>query len=231
MVIKRIITRYFWSLLAVAVAGVLVMTSSGCEPNPLLRRQGMDALEVGDIDWADNRFSVAVRQDPTDWKSQYYLGRVRLEQDRAAEAQIHLEQALTLREDHPETSDILDVLAEALFRQAANARLYQLLHDATQNYGTLKDYLRQADYLAKTGDIDGAKVAFRKAARFADKDDATPYVAMADFYESIGNTDNAISALRRAYAITPGSRRLANRLREYGIVPGPTAGLPADTSP
>ena len=78
------------------------------------------------------------------------------------------------------------------------------------------------------GDIDQAKLAYRKAAFFALPGDAEPFLTLADFYESIGDTANAVTALRHAYTVTPKDRQIHDRLRRYGIVPGPTAQLPPE---
>lgn len=222
--VLRQLSLFFWGC---ALSGVLLL-AAGCVPNAMLRRQGMEAFEAGDVNWADNRFSYAVRQDATDWKSQYYLGRVRIMQNRPLEAALHLEKALSLRDHDPETQDILDALAEALYMQGQPVRLHAMLKKAVYDYGTIRDYLRQGRYLAKTGDADGAKVAYRKAAKFAPAKDPEPFLEIADYYESMGDRQNTIDALRRAYAASPGSRRISARLRQYGIVPGPTVGLPPE---
>ena len=222
-----------WRCLIYFVASTVVVTAPivGCEPNSYLRQRGMEALQAGDVRWADERFSKAIHQDPTDWKSQFYLGRIRLRQGQPMEAQLHLEQALALRGHHPETGDLIDHLAEALFQQGETAKLHALVKQAAIDHGSTRDYLRQAKYLAYTGDADGAKLAYRKAGQFAAADDPDPFLHMADFYESIGDRGNALTALRCAYGIKPGSRELRNRLRKHGVVPGPTVALPREMQP
>ncbi len=218
-------------ILGILPVAAMAAVPIGCEPNSYLRQRGVEALHAGDTRWADERFSQAVRQDATDWKSLYYLGQIRLKQGQPLEAQMHLERALTLRPDHRQTADILDQLAEALFQQGQTANLHALVKQATQEYGTTRDYLRQAQYLAKSGDVDGAKLAYRKAGQFAQPDDATPFVSMAEFYDSINDRQNAITALRCAYGIDPRSIKLRNRLRSFGVVPGPTIALPREMQP
>ncbi len=211
-------------LAVVAVVAVCV----GCQskPNPLLRKHGIDALNDKNLAAAEKRFVQAVEQDPTDWKSLYHLGLIRLQQGMAFDAQILLERALELRHNDAETSDILDALAESLFQRRRMEHLHKLLTQAVTDHGTSRDYLRQGRYMAKLGDVDAAKLAYRKAAYFAAPGDPDPFVKLADFYESIGDTTNAITSLRHAHAIAPGNQRLQHRLREYGIVPGPTAAVP-----
>jgi len=201
---------------------VCMFIAAGCEPNPVLRRKGIDAFHAGEVTQADRHFTKAVRQDPTDWKSLYYLGKVRLEQDRALDATLVLEKALSLRNDHEQTPQILDALAQSLYQQGETARLHTMLQRAIDEYETSRDFLRLAKFMGKTGDRDSAKVALRKATYFARPGDATPWLALADFYESLDDTDQTIDALRRALAINPRSRQVRTRLRKYGIVPGPT---------
>ena len=97
-------TRCLTPRYAVAVAVIAATLVTGCQkPNPLLRKHGMDAYDEQATDHAQQQFVQAVDQDPTDWKSLYYLGKIRLQQGKSFEAQNLLEQALAIRQDHPET--------------------------------------------------------------------------------------------------------------------------------
>lgn len=174
------------------------------------------------IDRADRKLSRVVDKDPTNWRGLYYLGLVRLEQDRPRDAELLLDRSLSLHNEAPETPQILDGLAEALYRQNRTANLFAVLEHATEYYGTSYDFTRQGKYMAKSGDPDAALLAFKKAVRFADPRDPTPYLAMADFYEQVGDVPNAITALRHAYTILPNDPFLAERFRRHGIVPGPS---------
>ena len=206
----------------------LALLVGGCDSNAMLRKHGIEAYTAKELDQAQDRFSQAVRQDPTDWKSLYYLGKVRLAQGRPFDAQLLLERALELRSSAPETPGILDALAESLNRRGRIEDLHLLLEQAVHDYGASYDHMRQGRYLVELGDIDRAKLAYRKAAYFAPEGDPDPFVALADFYESVGDRQNAVVALRHAYTIKPKSRLLQERLREYGIVPGPAAELPIE---
>lgn len=210
--------------LALLLTGLLLLSVTGCQkPNSLLRREGQEAIWRNDYATADARYSQAVKQDATDWKSQYFIGVVRIKQGRYLDAQLALEKALTLRPRMgDETSDILDSLAEAIYAQNQPATLSAMLQKAAEEYGNVRDYTRQGTYLGKLGDVDGAKLAFRKAIKMADPSDPQPFIALADYLESAGDTQGAIRALKMAYYIMPRSEKLAERFRHYGIVPGPT---------
>ena len=55
---------------------------------------------------------------------------------------------------------------------------------------------------------------------------ADAYVAAADLAERLGDEALALRRLRQAYGIEPGNQAIADRLREFGEVPGPTIALP-----
>lgn len=215
------------ALAAAALLALCVLLPACQAPNALLRRQATEAMADGDLERAEAKARLAVAQDATDWKAQYYMGLIRLKQGRALEAQNYLEQALTLRPTEEETPDILDALAESFYQQKQNAALTAFLRKAIADRHSVRDYLRQAKYLYQTGDVDGSDGAFRKAARFSPPDDAMPYLIMADFYQKIGDEARAARVLRNAYYIVPSDIN-GERLRRVGVIPGPTAGLPPE---
>jgi len=213
--------RHVWPAVLVA-AVALVGCGSG---HSQLRKQGVEAYQAKDLLRADQLLRQAVTQDPTDWKSLFCLGQIQSEQGRWLESQLSLEKAFELHHHGSQTADILDLLAETLSHQHHISQLNTLLEQAVEAYGTSRDYSRLGRHLKRLGDIDAAKLAYRKAAFFAPMGDARPFLALADFFESISDTHNALTALRHAYTITPGDPILNDRLRRYGIVPGPTAGI------
>lgn len=209
-------------LLCVAACLPLLL-AGGCTTARNLREEGVLALNRGQDELALEKITRAVEKDPSSAFTQYELGRAYLALDRNLEAQYALEKAHALRPDDPGfTPDVLDELAESLFRQDRRPNLFEFLDRQVATYGTTRDYLRQGKYLAKGGDPDAARLAFRKGAYFADKTDPTPYIAIADFYTSIGDQPNAVTSLRYANYVDGGNLEVAARLRQFGIVPGPT---------
>ena len=194
--------------------------------NRMIREKGFDAINVGDWELARDKFAQATRRKPDDWMAQYYLGACEMHLGRPHQAQLALEKALILRPEDPRTTPrILDRLAEAYYRQDRVESLTAFLDETSESYGLSHDYLRQAKYLVKVGDMDAAELAFRKAAYFAQEGDVTPYIAIADFYAAINDAPNTATALRYANYIAPGNPDVAERLRKLGIVPGPTQTL------
>jgi len=211
-----------WMVIAAAsmlLGGALI----GC--GGLDRGHARHYYETKQYDEAETRFERLVARDLTDWESRYYLGMIRLHQNRPLDAEILLEQAHRLRHDHPETPMILDGLAEAMLRQDRTAALAAMLEEATRYHGTSKDFVRQAVYLGRSGDADGAAAAFRRAAAVADPGDPSPFLAAADYYESIGDDPRAVTALRNALYVRKNDPFIGARLRKHGVIPGPAAEL------
>lgn len=216
----------FNGLLTACLLAAVMLPVAGCQrPSNFLRQDGMNAYADKNYELSHQKFSQAVNQRSDDWKSHYYLGMIALKQDRPLDAQLSLEKALSIRSEHLETPAILDGLAEALFVQSKFANLSAMLQEACDRYGKPEDYLRQGIYLGKSGDADGAKLAFKKAIRFAPKDDPSPFIALAEFYDSLGSSADALMALRQAYYIEPTNVRVKESIRKHGMVPGPTVAI------
>lgn len=209
----------------------LMLPMVGCETTTMIRQKGYTAMRQGDLNLAHHHFARAAQKSPHDYLSHYYLGTVLLKQGRPQDAQLELERALVLRPYDPEmperSKDLRDKLAEAMFQQGPVRydALHNFLDEQARYSGKPEDYIRQARYLAKTGDIDSAKLAYQKAAYFAPKGDATPYLAIADFYAEHNNIPEAVASLKYAYFVDPENPDVANGLRKYGIVPGPTVAV------
>lgn len=202
------------------------MAQLGCESNLMIREKGHAAMRAGNVEGARTQYARAVEQDPANAMSQYHLGLSQLELNQPREAQISLERALSIKRADPvHTPMILDALAEAIYRQDRHDALHSFLESTTRTYGTTRDYLRQADYLVKTGDVDEAKLALRKAAYFAEPADPSPYIAMAEFYSELNDVPRAVEALQYAYHVSPENPKVVNMFRQFGIVPGPTVGV------
>jgi Flp pilus assembly protein TadD len=220
----------------------------GCtsqKPVSVARVDGYLAMRAGDLDTARQEFAYCVGRDATDWKSHYYLAAVLLDQNAdVSGARRHLEVANEIREQRPGTAfkprfetqetvvpyptrgQILDELAEAMFREDNPEQLFTFLRDVSDRYGETTDYMRMARYLHKSGDHDSALVTYQKAIKVADEDDTSPHIALAGFYDSVGARRDALIQLRIAYGIDPDNPAIADAIRAHGMVPGPTVALP-----
>ncbi|QNN22375.1 tetratricopeptide repeat protein [Planctomycetales bacterium ZRK34] len=234
-------------------AALMLAALTGCVselPVDTVRLNAYDAYRAGDAAAARDQFAACVRRDPTDYKSHYYLGVIGLNQlNDPAYARRHLELALTLRDSrlrrplvlesglpettvpYPSRADITDALAEALYRMGTPQQLFAFLRSTTDEYGEVSDYLRLAEYLAKSGDHDAAKNSYIQAIKVSPADDPTAELALADFYDAIGDRPAALVQLRAAYGIDPTLEGLTDRIRAHGLVPGPTIALPRQYTP
>ncbi|MEM0913264.1 MAG: tetratricopeptide repeat protein [Planctomycetota bacterium] len=220
----RLGPRRSWCV-ALTLALAAALLTAGCATNTMLRENGYEAIQADDWPAAHTYFARAVRQDPRDGIAHYYLGRCELELGDPLAAQLALERAYTLKGKDPEFRDrILKHLAQALYEQGEYEKLNAFLGDVANESALTPDHLRHARYLVLMGDNDAAQLAFRKAAFFAPEGDPSAMIDIADFYQSIGDVPNERLALRYAYWIDPEAPDLGNRLRQVGVVPGPTAG-------
>ena len=214
-----------------AMAGLLIAASLvGCQtPSGVLREQGVHAYNMKEYGVSRAKFQICVDRDPTDWKANYYLGLIALENQNANRARTYLEIAYTLRNEgpprNPETFEIANALAEALYQQGDGPRLVGFCDELIARFGRVADYIRKADFLAKLGDHDAAIIAYRQAIRIAPDDDPAPFLAMADFYDSIDDREAATRLLRQAYYVDPEDYAIGQRLRAHDVIPGPTAGM------
>ena len=210
--------------LTASLFGIALLVA-GCasQPNSVLRLQAKDAIDAKDYTTAREKLDTALAQDPADWKANYYMGLVRLGQEKPLEARLHLEVAYSLRDEDPETPAILDALAQALHKEGDVEKLDIMLKSATARYGRPHDFYRQAEFLGKQGDVDGARAAYLKAVNVAKPDDITPYMKQADFYEGLGDKVNAIVALQQAQNIEPFNRTIAARISSLVLEPKPAA--------
>jgi len=228
MVTRRFIHRPALSrclLLAMLLAAML--TVAGCGPSVYtLRQHGLRHYEADRYDQARRAFERVIEHEPSDPAANYHLGLLALRNDDASEARNHLEIAYTLYEPQasppPHMPRLLDALAEAMYREGERRQVIAFTEQAIDRFGTLRDYLRKAEFLARLGDHDSALTAYRSAIEIAEPGDAAAHLALADFYESLGDRGRAINTLKRAYRVDPDNKRTADRLRAYGIVPGPT---------
>ncbi len=211
-----------WTLVLLALC-MFAGTLTGC--NSILRREALDAMAAGDLSTADVKLRRALVNQPGDYRANWYLAEVRMRQNQYLAAQQLLGHALKQHPDGPDTPKLLDLMAESLFKQNENALLTTFLADTARERRNVSDYIRQARYLSAIGDTDGVNLAFIKAAKFARVDDARPYLAAAEYYESVGDRERVITALRHAYYIRPDDKAVQDRLRRNGIVPGPTVGI------
>ncbi len=208
----------FPSLLMVAVL-------AGCQrPVSELHDRAEVLIRNNRLQDAEQILIGTAKRMPASWRNSFLTGKLRLKQRRPLDAQLALQRSRAILGEGEAMPEILDLIALAMYRQGDPARddLVAFLREAVDTYGQTTDYLRQGYYLHKLGDNDNAIIALRKGASIAEPDDPRPYVALGDFYAAIGQTEQAVQQLKYAYTLDPEDKHVHKRLRDLGVVPGPT---------
>ncbi len=208
-----------------AAALILAVGMAGCGQRPIesIRHSGDRYFDRDDYTAAAKEYDEIIQRYPGDWRAQYQLGRCKLALNRPTEAHSALEIAYT---NNPRSADVVDALAEAMFRQGEQAQLYDFLKQRAESDQTVRSWLRLARYSSELGDADSAQTAYETAIMLDEGRSTEPYIQAAAFAEAIGDMDEALRRLRQAYGINPGDVRVTQRLRDLGEVPGPTIALP-----
>ncbi len=189
-------------------------------------RQSADfSFDHGDYDTAAAEYAEIADRYPGDWRAQYRLGLCLLEIDQPARARDALEVAYSHR---PRDPCIANALAEAMFQQGDESRLFAFLRQRAKSMQSPAAYLQLARYALELGDPDSAHVALETAIVLDDGQTVEPYLAAASFAERLGDLETALRRLRQAYGIDHTDARVIQRLKDLGEIPGPTIALPPD---
>lgn len=210
------------ALLPVLVVA-LVQVGCGARPIESVRVTADFKFDHQQYPSAAAEYAEIVDRVPGDWQAQYRLGLCEMELGHADRARTALEIAYANR---PGNTDVVDALAEAMFRQPDETALFELLTQRTRTQQTVHAWMRLGRYAAELGDADTALTGFETAIEIDAGRTVEPYVQTALFSRQIGDLDAALRRLRQAYTIDPEDPRVDRQLRELGEVPGPTLGLP-----
>ncbi len=199
---------------------------AGCQgrtSTEVLTRTSNLALWEGDYQDAAKGYRELTERQPGNWLWQYRLGVSELSLENTTGARRSLEIANTLRPHDPE---IVEALAEALFRQNDKDHLMTMLKEEAQSTQSVDMYMLLGDYLTEMGDPDSASTAYSTAIVLDDGRNIAPYLKAASFAEQLGDREMAVRRLRQAYGIEPGNEEVCDRLTAMGEIPGPSQSLP-----
>jgi Flp pilus assembly protein TadD len=213
-------------LAVLTLAVIAVAVGTGCQtdtPVHVLRERGDFQFEQNRYAEAADNYRQIVERYPGDWKAQYKLGLSLLETGDLVEARNALEVAYTRQ---PNDLDVVDALAEVMYRQRDDAYLFAFLRQRAERTQSVRSYLRLAEYSRALGDPDSAVVAVDTAIEIDDGQSVDPYIAAAELAMELQDDALALRRLRQAYGIDPRNERVNELIRELGEVPGPTLVLP-----
>lgn len=207
-----------FALASVALLGACSET----RPLTSIRESARYYDNVGEYDKALPEYRAFLANKPEDTELRYEYASALLKNGQYAEAR---DQFLLLTDITPTDERFADGYARSLFETGNNAEVTAYLNRMTVQRGSVGDWLRMGDYCQKTGDVDGAKAAYRKAAKVDGGRSTKPWIAMADMFAGLNDKANERAMIERALYIEPMSPALSERYKKLGGMPGPTAGV------
>jgi Flp pilus assembly protein TadD len=194
--------------------------------NREFRTQAITLYNNQDYINAASAFKQAIREEPGDYTSRYYLGV-------CYEVMHHTEQAIQEYRTALQVMDnnSLEGKGDIAMRQKVTAGLANAIACEPDRSGdlamiergpkTVENKLLLARIYRKTGDADSSLTRYEEAQQLDLKDQivAKEYGL---YLEQLGQTQKADPQLRRAYALNSRDEEVAAALRRLGVVPGPS---------
>ena len=211
--------------MVIAFAG-LIAVLAGCQsqrPIQTVRESGDRAYRLQNYERANSDYAEVVDREPTDWRYRAKLGKTLLVLGRPIAAREHLAIA---HERKPNEDTILEDYARAMLESEDYDTLHQTLTERARETQAGSDYVRLGRFDMYAGDADSAERALITAARLDAGQTPEPQLALATFYETVGDETQAVRRLRMALHTNLEHPEVNRRLREKGYIPGPTFALP-----
>lgn len=207
-------------------AGVVGCGTQILSYNQEFRQQGLAQYEKSDYVKASSSFQEALRQEPGDYTSRFYLGQCydKLNHPQAAIQQYRtcldvMSHSLEGKGDTAVRNKVLTALASAIASEPDKSGDLTALE--RQQPRTAENALQLARIYRQSGDADTALTRFDEAQQI---DASDPEIAKEYglYLEQLGQTKRADAQLRRAYALNSKDEEVAAALRRLGVVPGPS---------
>lgn len=223
-------TRQAASILA---AALLLLTA--CQPAKKVKQtlalseiqnQAGYAEQIGDDAKAIELWNEYIERRPHEAMAQFRLGQVLLRNAQPTAAADHLWIAHDLK---PARIDYLETLAEALHQSGERDTMFQLLRDTIDEGGLAAGHMRLAKFATRAGLVDEAEESLRIAAAIVGDKSDEPYRMLADLARQTGDTDAEIEAWRTILWFNSSDTTANARLKELGVIPGPSLALPPRT--
>jgi tetratricopeptide (TPR) repeat protein len=216
-------------LLAVALSFSAFMP--GCSTSKKVRStlatnqvlvQAGAAEDDGDYEKAYQLWTDFVERRPHEAFGEYRLGRIENRLGKHSDAVRHLSIAHDLK---PGNIEYIEELAVAYSASGQQDELLSMLNATVDEGEDGSGYLRLAHHAAKVGMMDEAHEALIAAVTIHGAVSAKPHLALADFARDIGDAEVEITALRHALWFDPSDSTILDRIRELGLIPGPSIAL------
>jgi len=227
--------------LRVLLLGAVMVAVGGCATDIITngkesRDEGIKLYNDGNYADAAGAFRNAVRTDPRDFRSQYYLG-ASFEQMKQFHQAVQaykatldvMGQSLAGREDKAFRVRVMDSLAAAITKAEDPGAEITVLEQRAKTTNNVEDMFLLAKVMRYTQDADGAVMWYTKAMLLEPKNFAIAKDAGL-YFEQLGQTPRAEHALKRANSLNPNDDQVVAALRRIGVVPGLTV-RPVEQTP
>jgi len=195
--------------------------------SPAQRAEGIRQYEEGNYADAAGSFRQAIRSDPRDYKSQFYLAQSyeNLKQYQQAiqayKASLDAQpRTLAGKEDKDQRIATIKALASCIAKSDTNNAETNLVESAAKNGKQAQDWLLLANIHRDRGDADSALDAYNRAA-LTDPKDFTVMKEYALYLEQVGQQQQAAKQLKKAYSLNQNDEQVNNALRRLNVIPGP----------
>jgi tetratricopeptide (TPR) repeat protein len=195
------------------------------------RDVGIEAYNQADYPKASGAFRAALREDPRDYMSQYYLGLSSLQLQNYQQAIVAFRASLETQnvtragaDDNVTRLKTLDGLAQAIVKADDSDTQLNKVEEAARNaQGSLA--AREFYVLAKIHryrKLPDMALDYYNHASLSDPKNFDIAKEYGLYSEQLQQTARAQEALRRAYAIDTSDKDVTAALQRLGIVPGPS---------
>ena len=209
-----------------------VMGAGGCSQevinhSPAQRAEGIRQYQDGNYADAAGSFRQAIRSDPRDYKSQFYLAQSyeNLKQYQQAiqayKASLDAQpRTLAGKEDKEQQIATIKALASCIAKSDTNNAETNLVEQTAKNNKQAQDWLLLANIHRNRGDADSALDAYNRAA-LSDPKDFVVVKEYALYLEQVGQQQRAAQQLKKAYSLNQNDEQVNNALRRLNVIPGP----------
>jgi Tfp pilus assembly protein PilF len=229
----RLLSKQGRSLVLLPLFSLLLIAASGCTEAVTFanrsREEGMRLYADKAYTDAAGAFRNAIRQDPRDYESQFYLGVCYDEQGQHQQAFSQYRTTLEImantqagRNEDEFRLTVIDTFASSLARYDVQEVELNRLEKQFKDSQKAEDWFLVAKVYRLKGDADRAIDSYRRAARW----DNWNFPIRKEFglylLEPLGQTRDAEYWLRQAYHIDPNDEQVNAGLAKLGIVPAPS---------
>lgn len=222
-------------LLSVSLLSLVAGCGNSVSNHAAARREGIDLFNQHRFSDAAGAFSTAVRENPRDTLSFYYLGECydrTGDNHRAIQSYRASLNAMPYSVHNARDKDfratVIERLGAAIARSPTREQeINELERRAEQNRSPL-DFFLLARIHASAGDADSAIDAYNRA-RLLDGKDFQIARSYGLWLEKIGQTNAAVPVLTAANQLNPQDAQVADALRRASVgAPAPSVRAPAD---